>query len=142
MRRSLALALAVFLGGGEAANAGCAIGLIGSVNLSASATGAASTVSASITTSSGTLTYLTRIMVSGGGATAASVVNGTITGVVGAPLNFAVPVPAGATAGLTPVILDFSSCPLQGSTVNGTITVSVPSFGAGNTLADLTITGF
>lgn len=65
----------------------------------------------------------------------------TVTGCVGGPLNFALVVPAGAGASITPLQVDFSR-PIAGSAVNTAVVVNIPSFGAGNTNAAVTAYGF
>jgi hypothetical protein len=84
--------------------------------------------------------YVTSFSISGAGATAASVVTATLTGVVGGPLNYTVAVPAGATLGLTPILRQYA-VPLAGIPGQA-ITLSLPALGAGNTNAAVNITGF
>ena len=144
--KKLLLASVALLGLSSQAFAACAPTLSAGANITSSATVAAGALSATLTSTTNTYTYLNKVIVTGGGATAALIVNGTITNVVGGPLNFAVPVPAGVLVGLTPIILDFSACPIQSvAPVNGipqAITVSIPSFGAGNTNASVILQGF
>jgi hypothetical protein len=107
-----------------------------------SSTGAASAISATLTGSSGKVTYLEGFDVYGTGATAASAINVTVTGTSNT-LNFSLGVPAGVSAdlGTARQIVRFPS-PIPASTLGGNITVSVPSFGAGNTQAAVTVYGF
>jgi hypothetical protein len=86
-------------------------------------------------------TFLSQLDFTGGGATAAALITGTITGLLGGTRSFTIGVPAGATLGITPLALNFIP-PLQGSAVNTAIVVSVPSLGAGNTNATLNAQGF
>lgn len=85
-------------------------------------------------------TYIAGFCISGGGATAASIITVTVTGLTNT-LSFSVPVPAGATAGVLPLVVNFDP-PLPASADNTAIVVNVPSFGAGNTAAAATAWGF
>lgn len=75
------------------------------------------------------------------GATAASVVNCTLSGVIGGPMNFVLAVVAGATLGNTPLIAEFTN-PIPASGINVAISASCPSLGAGNTNATMNVHGF
>lgn len=68
-----------------------------------------------------------------GGATAASIVNLTVTGIVGGTQTFPVAVPAGV-ASITPCTLTFDP-PLQATAANVAIGVSLAALGTGNTIA-------
>jgi hypothetical protein len=96
---------------------------------------------ASLPASVGKTNFLTGVDVTGAGATAASVITGTISGVVGGPLDYAMAIPAGAAVGVQPLILDFST-PLAATAPNVAIVVSFPAFGAGNTNANVNARGF
>ena len=85
-------------------------------------------------------TYIQGFCITGGGATAASIIQVTITGLTNT-LSFNVPVPAGATAGIQPLWVEFNP-PLPASADNTPIVVNVPSFGAGNTAASAAAWGF
>lgn len=76
---------------------------------------------------------VTGFEVTGGGATAGSIINGTITGLVGGTMTFSVPVIAGVLLGITPIKWDFPGG-LRGNPATA-IVLSVPTFGAGNTNA-------
>ena len=86
-------------------------------------------------------TWLTGFEVSGAGATAASVITVTVTGVVNGPLHYVLVVPAGATTSIVPLVPQFTS-PLQSSAINTAIVVSAPPFGAGNTSASVVAHGY
>jgi len=87
-------------------------------------------------------TYISGFAVSGGGATAASVISVTVTGLSNSQsLAFDLPIPAGATAGVIPLVVNFDP-PLPASADNAAIVVNVPSFGAGNTKASASAWGF
>lgn len=88
----------------------------------------------------GLRTYIAGVMVSGGGATAASIIQVTITGLTNT-LSFNVPIPAGANVGVQALQLLFDP-PLPASADNTAIVVNVPSFGAGNTAASASAWGF
>lgn len=82
----------------------------------------------------GKTNYLSGINLNGSGATAASVVEATITGLSGGTLVVTVAVPAGVTAALTPVNITFNP-PLPASAPDTAIVVTLPALGAGNTNA-------
>lgn len=85
-------------------------------------------------------TYIQGFCVSGGGATAASVIAITVTGLTNT-LTFYLGIPAGAGVGVTPLWIEFNP-PLPAASDNAAITVNVPSFGAGNTSAAAAAWGF
>jgi len=89
----------------------------------------------------GKTNYLSGFSITGAGATAATVVNATITGLVGATLNIRISVPAGPTVGITPIIVSLAR-PIPASAANTQITIGVPSFGAGNTDVAANMWGF
>jgi hypothetical protein len=89
----------------------------------------------------GATNQLSGFSITGGGATAASIVQGTITGLGIKPLTFDIAVPAGATAGISPVVVNFTN-PIPASGPNVPIVLNLPSFGAGNTNAVGNIWGF
>ena len=80
--------------------------------------------------------------VTGGGATAASIVQVTITGLIGGiPLAFQIAVPQGANNGISTLIVNFPTA-IPASAQNSPIVLNMPSFGAGNTNAVGNIWGF
>jgi hypothetical protein len=85
--------------------------------------------------------YVTGFEITGAGATAAGVIAVTLTGIAGGPQQYKVPIPAGATAGITPLIVQFAN-PLPASAENVAIVLTVPSFGAGNLHAAAALHGF
>jgi len=101
-------------------------------DVTASATGAASIATATLPAVAAKTTFITGFEVTGLGATAAAGVTVTVTGTISGTLSYVLAVPAGATVGATPLIVSFSR-PVPSSAVNTAITVTVPSFGAGNT---------
>jgi hypothetical protein len=104
-------------------------------------TAAAGALAPAIAAVAGVTGYCTGFEVTGGGATGASVIDVTITGLLEGTLHYAMAIPAGATLGVLPLVVEFTR-PRQASAVNTAITLNVPSFGAGNTLADAAIHGF
>lgn len=88
----------------------------------------------------GKTNFLTGVEITGAGATAASVVIVTITGLTNV-LHYILAVPAGATLQVAPLVITFSP-PLPSSAVNTAVSVNVPSLGAGNTNAAAVIHGF
>lgn len=111
---------------------------------------AAGIVTATLPAAAGKTTYIEGFDLTGGGATGAANILGTITGLLAAigTLTYAVAVAAGATApafGTTGAGSIYSvrfPTPLPASAVNTAIVVSFPSFGAGNLNASLTAFGF
>lgn len=85
--------------------------------------------------------YLNGFLVGGLGATAASVIAITVTGLADADLTFRFSVPAGVGLIAPQLLVDFGR-PIPASADNIAIVVNVPSFGAGNTAADAAAWGF
>lgn len=96
---------------------------------------------ATLAAAAGLTTYISGFTVTGLGATAAGVVALTVAGLQGGTLTYNVPVPAGATVGLTPLSVVFNP-PLPASAVNTAIVVTLPALGAGNTNAAVVATGY
>lgn len=110
------------------------------VELEVGATVAAAANNQTLANAAGKRTYITGFSIGGLGATAASVIAITITGLTNT-LTFRYSVPAGATVIATPLTVIFNR-PIPASADNTAIVVNVPSFGAGNTAADAWATGF
>lgn len=87
-----------------------------------------------------TLNYIAQLRVTGGGATAASVIDVTITGLLGGTITEHVAIPAGTASGVERVV--WFDPPLPASGKNVAITLNVPSFGAGNLKASCFLNGF
>lgn len=85
--------------------------------------------------------YLSGFSLTGTGATAASNIVGTISGLAIGTQSFVVAVPAGVNTAINPFIVEFVQ-PLAASSAGQAISVSFPSFGAGNTNACVNIHGF
>lgn len=90
----------------------------------------------------GKTNYLTGFEITGAGATAAAVVNATLTGLFGgATMNYTVTVVAGATLANPSIIVSFPT-PIPASAPNTAITLTVPALGLGNTNSTANIHGF
>ena len=108
--------------------------------LTAGATVAAAAQTATLPAAAERRTYIAGFALTGAGATGASVIDVVTTGLA-ADLKFKVVVPAGATTSITPLIVWFPE-PIPASADNTAITVQVPSFGAGNAHAALSVVGY
>ena len=104
-------------------------------------TGAAAAIAPALAAVAGKTNYVTGFEVTGGGATAASLVTATLTGLAAGTFSYVIAVPAGATLGVAPLVVEFNP-PLPASAVNTAITLNLPSLGAGNTAASAVIHGF
>jgi hypothetical protein len=93
---------------------------------------AAAVAAATLAGAASVTTYITGFEVTGAGATAASVVNITVTGTISGTLTYTLAVAAGATLSNQPLVIQFSPA-IPASAVNTSIVVSCPSLGAGNT---------
>jgi hypothetical protein len=113
----------------------------GATPLHASASGAAASVPATLAAAAAKTTYITKLVVSGGGATAAQITGVSVTGLVGGSATFVLGVPAGVNAAVTPLVLDFNP-PVPASAVNTAIVVTANSFGAGNLNSNVEAFGF
>lgn len=111
------------------------------VDASASATAAAGAMTPALAAAAGKTTFVTGFIITGAGATGASVITVTITGVIGGTMSFKLAIVAGATLAQTPLAITFAR-PIPASATNTAITLNVPSFGAGNTDAAAVITGY
>jgi hypothetical protein len=107
-----------------------------------SATGAAAALTATLAAAGSQKTYIAGFVVDGLGATAASVVEVTVTGLLGGTVTYELPIPAGVTTQLpAPLYVEFPN-PIPASANNVAIVVNVPSFGAGNTRAVVSVHGY
>lgn len=118
------------------------VGTFGGTGVAASSGNVAAAVAAAtLPAVTGKTTYLCGFSITGGGATAASLVQPTITGLTGGTFTYTIAVPAGATLGVTPMNRSFSPCiPANAPAV--AIVVSAPSFGTGNTNATVNVEGY
>jgi hypothetical protein len=102
---------------------------------------AAATATATLAAAGGFMNYICGFAITGGGATAASTINATLTGLNGGTMTFPMDIVAGVT--LSQPTLNIMFFPCQTATaLNVAITLSVPSFGAGNTNAAANIWGY
>lgn len=88
----------------------------------------------------GKTNWVTGFEITGAGATAASVVVATFAGLAAA-LAYVVAVPAGPTVGVTPLVVEFPQ-PIPASAANQAVSLTLPSLGAGNTNAAVTLHGY
>jgi len=102
---------------------------------------AAAAATATLTSATGRLAYISGFVLTGSGATATSVIAVTVTGVIGGTMTFNVVVPAGVTA-QTPTLAVTFPVPVAASAYGTNIVVSAPSFGAGNTNAAMVAYGY
>jgi hypothetical protein len=110
-------------------------------DVSDSSNGAAQAISATLPGVAGKTTYISGFEVTGSGATVGLVVLVTLSGVVGGPLTYVLPIVAGALLAITPLIVNFAR-PIPASGPDVDITVSVPSFGLGNMHAAVVVHGY
>lgn len=103
--------------------------------------GAAAAISATVAGVAGKTSWITGFQVTGAGSTAGGVISITVTGILGGNWQFKLAIPAGVTLGVTPLQVAFP-IPYPASAQNQAITVNVPSFGAGNTDAAVSVQGF
>lgn len=101
---------------------------------------AAGTATATLTSSTGRTAYLSGFTITGSGATGASVISPTVTGVQGGTMTFTMAIPAGVTAAVQPLQVSFVP-PIPATQQNTNIVVSCPSMGAGNTNATVVAYG-
>lgn len=87
------------------------------------------------------LNHLTKVVMTAGGATAATGVVCTVTGLRGGTMTFIYGVPLGATINATPLALTFEH-PVPATAVNVAIVASCPALGAGNLRAAISAFGF
>lgn len=96
---------------------------------------------ATLTAAAGKTTYITGFEITGGGATAAALVQATLAGLLGGTATYIVGVVAGAALQNPGLSVQFST-PLPASAVNTAITLTVPALGAGNTNSAVVAHGF
>lgn len=96
---------------------------------------------ATLAGAAGKTTYVSGITITGAGATAASVVSATLAGLIGGTATYTVAVPAGASVGFQPIVIQFYPA-IPASAANTAITLTLPALGAGNTNASVSAFGF
>jgi len=93
------------------------------------------TAAATLGNASGQTTYISGFDITGLGATAAGSANVTVGALVGnVTLNYVIGVPGTATSPITPLAIQFNP-PIPAVSGTASVTVSAPTFGAGNTKA-------
>lgn len=110
-----------------------------------SVNGASGNVAAAIATATlaaalNKMTHISGFYVTGGGATAGSIISVVVSGVKDGPFTYSFAVPTGAAVGAATLDVYFDP-PIPASAVNTAIVVTVPSFGAGNTNACVVANG-
>lgn len=112
-----------------------------STQTSASASVAAAAMTPTLAApGAGLFNYVTGLAITGGGATAGSIINATLTGLAGGTKTYSLAIPTGAILGVQ-LIIEFDA-PLKAAGANSAVTLNVPSFGAGNTNASATLEGY
>lgn len=96
---------------------------------------------ASLAAAVGLTNYITGFQITASGATAASVVDATVTGLIGGTATYSFTFPAGATVGATPLVVTFPQA-IPASAANTAITVTLPASGAGGAHASVNVFGF
>lgn len=99
------------------------------------------TATATLAANAAQRTWITGFLITSSGATGASVVAGTITGVVGGTLHFTYVAVAGATLADNTLAYTFGK-PIPSSAINTAIAVSIPALGAGNTNTTVNAFGY
>ena len=74
--------------------------------------------------------YVTGFLITSAGATAAAVVLGTITGLVGGTITFVYTAPAGATIAGSPYMVTFP-IPIPAAVASSAVALTLPSLGLG-----------
>lgn len=105
-------------------------------------TGAAAALAPTLAAAAAVTTWVSGFSVDGLGATAGSVIEVTLVGVLGGTRRYKLTIPAGAAAALASRLIVEFGRPIPASAVNTAIVLNVPSFGAGNTSAVAEIHGF
>jgi hypothetical protein len=104
----------------------------------ATASGANATTAANCPAIAGKTNFLAGFDAMAGGATAASLILATLTGVATGSLSYPMAIPAGATLAASPLSMRFNP-PLAATAVNAAISVSMAAAGAGNTSQIVTL---
>lgn len=134
--------VATLIGGPVAVPAGLAGYPAGSTPLTSSSGNVANAAAvATLAGAAGLTTYISGFEVTGGGATAASLVDVTVTGLLGGTATYTLGAVAGATAKNADLIVSFIP-PIPASALNTSIVVTVPALGAGNTKSAVVAHGY
>ena len=103
--------------------------------------GAATALNTSLPAVVGRTNYICGFIVTGGGATAASVITVSMSGPA-VTSGYRIAIPAGATLGIVPLVVTFGDNGIAAAGTNTAISIAVASFGVGNTDAAVTIWGY
>jgi hypothetical protein len=108
--------------------------------------GGAAQITPALPATVGKTNYLEGFDISGSGATAASVIEVNIAGINGGTIYYELPIVAGVNLAAFPLSGPVYSVrfpePIPATGANVAITLTVPSFGAGNTNSSATLFGF
>lgn len=132
---------AVPVSGTTALAGSTAPGATGVTELGEAQTVAAAAMNPTLAAAAAETTWITGFSIDGLGATAGSVIEATIVGVLGGTKRFKLTIPAGVAVAIARLVVEFAR-PIPASAVNTAIVLNVPSFGAGNTSAVSEIHGF
>lgn len=110
-------------------------------DVTSSATGANAAITATLPGAAGKTTRISGFEVTGTGATSATIVTVTVTGLVSGTLNYVVAIPAGIQTSITPLLVTFPR-EVAASAENTAIVVNVPAFGLGNTNVAVSAHGY
>jgi hypothetical protein len=102
---------------------------------------AAATATATIAAVANRTNYLSGFACTVGGATAASTVSVTVTGLVGGTMTYCMSAAAGVDVPSQPLVVNFPF-PVPATGPNTAISVSMPSLGAGNAHAAVVAFGY
>lgn len=108
----------------------------------AAANGANAQQAPSIGGGAGTLAFVQSITITGLGATAAGQVTAVLSGLLGGSINYPITIPAGVTTPITNVFDGFGTVGIQASAAATAIVLTLPAFGAGNTLEQAALNGY
>lgn len=109
--------------------------------VSNSATAAAANCVVTLPAVAGRTNFVEGFTVTGTGATAAAIVNTTLSGLAVSNCVYITAFPAGVNTAITTLDIRFPT-PLPASAANAAITLNVPSAGSGNSAVAATIYGF
>jgi hypothetical protein len=99
------------------------------------------TATATLAAAGNLTNWITGFEITNGGATAASCVTATVTGLVGGAESYTVCAPTGAGVAATPLLVQYTS-PVPASGPGVAISVSLPALGSGNTNSTVNIHGY
>jgi hypothetical protein len=124
-----------------AAAAGAANYPTGATPVAAASSATAALLSINLPGAVGKTTYITGMEIFGLGATAATVIGAALNGLLGGNMTIFIGVPGSTSAEIVPKVLQFNP-PLPANAVNTAISLTIPSFGAGNQGVSASMRGF